>query len=294
MHSTQVDVVIVSFNSGPLLTDCVRSVLASDVTLRVILSDNGSSDGSVDATAKALAGDPRLRIQLHGANLGFAAAANAGLGLTVAPWILFLNPDCVLGEDTLRRMLAVVTQRPEVGLAGCLLRNPDGSEQRGCRRREPTPQRSLSRVLHFNHVVPHGVRLQGVDMIDEPVPRKPVAVDAISGAFMLARREAIDRVGPLDEGYFLHCEDLDWCRRFRDAGYTVLFVPQVRVVHHKGISSRGRQVRVEWHKHRGMLRYYAKFFSPVYPRPLSWLVHGLVWTRFGLLATMLALRGGRR
>ena len=93
-------------------------------------------------------------------------------------------------------------------------------------------------------------------------------VEAISGACMLVRRAALDDVGGLDEGYFLHCEDLDWCHRFRQAGWRVLFVPGVRVVHDKGVSSRARPVFVQWHLHRGMVRYYRKFLRDEYPSPL--------------------------
>ena len=95
----------------------------------------------------------------------------------------------------------------------------------------------------------------------------------------------METVGPLDEGYFLHCEDLDWCERFRQAGLKVLFVPDVSIRHAKGGSSRDRPVRVLWHKHRGMIRYYRKFFRDQYPLPVLWLVSAGVWLRFGLLAT---------
>jgi GT2 family glycosyltransferase len=107
---------------------------------------------------------------------------------------------------------------------------------------------------------------------------------------MFVRREALEKVGPLDEGYFLHCEDLDWCERFRRGGWKVLFVPDTTVVHDKGASSRGRPVRVLWHLHRGMVRYYRKFFRDEYPRPLFWLVLGAVWLRFGLLAGAVVVR----
>lgn len=289
-----ISIVIVAFNSGPLLADCVRAALASSVTVEVIVVDNGSVDGSLQALDALRGGESRLVLLRNGRNLGFAAAANRALDIARACWLLFLNPDCLIRPDTLERMLTIVADRQDVGIAGCMIRNPDGSEQAGCRRTEPTPLRSLSRVLHLNRLETGGGRLAGFDQTRQPLPTDPVPVDAISGAFMLVRRSALERVGPLDEGYFLHCEDLDWCRRFRDAGYTVLFVPGVEIVHHKGVSSRTRPVRVEWHKHRGMLRYYRKFFRDAYPRPLAWLVHAMVWARFGMKAVFLTLRRGLR
>lgn len=283
-------VIVVSHNSGAALVDCVGSVLDSTVAVRLLLSDNDSSDGSVDLVRSRWGSDDRLVIEENGANLGFSRACNRILHEASGEWLLFLNPDCFLEPDTLERMLAVVSNRPGVGMAGCLLRNPDGSEQAGCRRREPTPLRSLARVLRLPGFGLWGSRPADFDLVGTPIPSEPEPVEAISGAFMLVRRAALQQVGLLDEGFFLHCEDLDWCRRFRDAGHEVLFVPSVEVLHVKGVSSRARPVRVEWHKHRGMLRYYRKHFREQYPSPLMWVVWAAVWTRFGLLAAMLTLR----
>jgi GT2 family glycosyltransferase len=101
---------------------------------------------------------------------------------------------------------------------------------------------------------------------------------------MLVRRTAIDQVGLFDEGYFMHCEDLDWCMRFRLAGWRVVFVPDAVVTHEKGVSSRSRPVFVEWHKHRGMARYYRKFFASRYPLILMPFVMLAIWARFGAVA----------
>lgn len=101
---------------------------------------------------------------------------------------------------------------------------------------------------------------------------------------MFVRRAALEQVGPLDEGYFLHCEDLDWCMRFRQAGWKIMFVPDVAVIHFKGQSSKARPIRVLWHKHKGMIRFYQKFFRREYSWALMVLVAIAVWTRFSLLA----------
>jgi len=285
-------VIIVTFNSGETLSACVDAVLASTLPVEVLISDNASGDGSIAALRQRFAADLRLRVSVAERNRGFAAAANAVLDEARGQWLLFLNPDCIVRPDTLTRMLEVWAGESGIGLAGCLLRNPDGSEQRGSRRHEPTPLRSLGRVLRLGRYR-SGAAWSGFDLHEQPVPVEPVAVDAISGAFMLTDRAALSRVGPLDAGYFLHCEDLDWCRRFRDAGYRVVFVPQVEVVHYQGTSSRHRRVRVEWHKHRGMLRYYRKFFLSEYSWPMAVAVWLAVWIRFSALALFLGLRRGR-
>jgi len=162
----------------------------------------------------------------------------------------------------------------------CLIVNPDGSEQAGCRRMVPTPWRSMVRVLHLHRIIRNHPRFRSFTMADLPLPRAPEPVEAISGAFMFARREALATVGLMDENYFLHCEDLDWCMRFRQAGWKILFVPQVRVMHWKGLSTKANPMLCEYHKHCGMVRFYRKFFRHQYPGALMVLVVMAVWLRF--------------
>jgi hypothetical protein len=107
---------------------------------------------------------------------------------------------------------------------------------------------------------------------------------------MLVKREAMEDVGPWDEGYFLHCEDLDWCMRFRKKGWKILFAPDAKVIHHGGACSRSRPLFVEWHKHRGMIRFYRKFFRHQYPRSMWMLVAFGVWFRFVLVAGYYSVR----
>ncbi len=279
-------VITVNFNAGAHLATGARSVLASTAPVELLVVDNGSTDGSLDALQSAVGDDPRVRVLENGANLGFARANNRALAGAGGEWLLFLNPDCVIERDAIARMQASLQAHPRAGMAGGLLLNPDGTEQAGGRRERPTPGKAFVRAFGLGGVGRDFVRT------GDPLPPHPVEVDAISGAFMFVRRDAVEAVGPLDEDYFLHCEDLDWCERFRRAGFDVLFVPDVRVVHDKGVSSRGRPVRVLWHMHRGMVRYYRKFFRDEYPRSLFWLVLAGIWLRFGVLATVAAVRRG--
>jgi hypothetical protein len=273
---------IVNFNGGSLLTAAVRSVLASSVTVELLVADNGSTDGSLELLRRSVGSDARLRIIENHCNLGFARACNLLLTQARGDYLLALNPDALIQPDTLERMAQALQTHPNAGMAGCLIRNPDGSEQAGCRRAVPTPWRSLVRVLYLHRFFPRHRYFRGFVLARKPLPSGPVPVEAISGAFMLVRRQALKQVGPLDEGYFMHCEDLDWCMRFRQAGWQILFVPDVEVVHYKGTCSQGRPIFVEWHKHKGMVRFYRKFFRHQYPLPLMALVMVAVWTRFGL------------
>lgn len=285
-------VIIVNYNAGDLLADCVQAVLASAaVDLELIISDNGSGDRSLTRVRERAGRDPRLTILEHGANLGFARGNNLALAHTRAPYLLILNPDCIVAPDTLRQLLDFMEATPDAGMAGCVVRNPDGSEQRASRRRLPDPWIGLVYFLRLERLFPRLARGRRLVLNKEPLPDRPVPVEAVSGALMLVRRTALEAVGPLDEGYFLHCEDLDWFVRFRRSGWKLYLVPQVRVVHHQGGCSSGNPVAVEWHKHQGMTRFFRKFQFRAYPLPFSLLVIAGVWVHFGLF---LAAHGLRR
>ena len=278
MTCNTIATIIVNFNAGDLLGRCVSAALSCPRVMSIIISDNGSNDDSLNS----MDSDPRLQILGNGENLGFAAANNRALELLDADYILFLNPDAKVDNCVLVTMIEFMNEHSDVGMCGPLILNEDGTEQRGCRRDEPTPLSALKTLI--------GKREKGINKVGTTLPSHPIEVDAISGAFMFVRREALDDVGPMDEGYFLHCEDLDWCKRFRDKGWKVMFLPDVTVTHFKGGSSRGRPVRVEWHKHKGMARYYRKFYRDQYPRPLMWLVYTAIWGRFLLLAPILTVK----
>lgn len=285
-----VSVIIVSYNSGALLLRCVRSALASSVPVEVLVSDNGSTDGSLDVLTGELGAHAALRVLRNGRNLGFAAGCNVAIRQARGDYLLLLNPDALIESDTLAQAMAALKADAGAGMAGCLILNADGTEQAGCRRRVPLPGRAFAKAFRAGRWLPGAGRDGSIDMKGEPLPGGPVEVEAISGAFMLVERSALDAVGLLDEGYFLHCEDLDWCMRFREAGYRILFVPSVRIMHVKGTSSAGRPIRVEWHKHRGMLRFYRKFFLRHYSWPTALAVAGGVWLHFALTAARLVLR----
>jgi hypothetical protein len=282
--AVRVSVVIVNFNSREFVARAVRAVLASTLPVEVIVVDNCSTDFSLRRLRLEFGTDSRVRVIRNRCNLGFARACNAGMRVARGELLLFLNPDCIVGADAVARMVSRMDAYPRAGIAGCTVRNPDGSEQAGSRRVVPTPWRSAVRVLRLNSIFPNHPRFNSFCQVRAPLPTQPVFAEAISGAFMLVRRAALEQVGPLDKRYFLHCEDLDWCLRFRQNGWQVLFVPDVDVLHYRGACSADTPFAVLWHKHKGMLRFYNKFFRHQYPLPLMALVVPSVWIRFGLLA----------
>ena len=180
-------------------------------------------------------------------------------------------------------------------MAGPLLLNADGTEQAGGRRVIPTPETAFSRMfglLPLRRVFPGLVR--DYAQHEEPLPDGPIDVEAISGACMLVSRAAVDRVGFFDEGYFLHCEDLDWCVRFHQSGYRIVFVPDAKVMHAKGVSSASHPFATEYYKHRGMVRFYRKFLRDKYSPILFYAILASVWVRYGMVASVLFFSPSKR
>lgn len=271
--------VVVNFNSGSFLKDCIKSVLHQVDEALVI--DNASTDNSLEQLITFFKNEPQLIIVRNLVNKGFASACNQGVRQAKGDRILFLNPDCLLESNAVSEMLKVLDSDDTVGMVGGLLLNADGTEQGGGRRSVPTPWRSFVRAFGLHRFYKRWPKLfDDFDLRNLPLPSGPETVEAISGACMMVKREAIDDIGLWDEAYFLHCEDLDWCMRFRKNGRKVMFVPSARVFHAFRACSKSRPIFVEWHKHKGMIRFYGKFFHHQYPGILFWIVRAGVWLRF--------------
>jgi N-acetylglucosaminyl-diphospho-decaprenol L-rhamnosyltransferase len=273
-------VIIVAADSGATLEACVECVLASTASFELIIADNASTDGAIERLQQRFATDGRLRILPNKTNLGFGPACNLAVRQARGDAVFFLNPDCFIEADSIARIGDLASQQSDVGLIGVCICEPDGRPARAIRRRDPLLRRALmsfSGLSRWEHRWP---ALQGVEM---PLPgsAKNVSVEnveAVSGALMFLPREVFEKIGGFDPEYFLHCEDLDLCRRVRDAGYRVLFAGELRVIHRQGSSSRHRLVFVACHKHRGMWRWFHKF-DPAARNPI---LRAIVW--FGIWA----------
>lgn len=281
-YQVPITALIVNYNAGELLVDCALAL--STQVGQIIVVDNASTDTSLARLNDAFLNDRRLNIISLQKNVGFAAGCNLGMREAISPYILFINPDSLISPGAVERLKQVIESDPQIGMVGGRLLNPDGSEQGGSRRAMPTPWRAFVRATGLHRFAPcFPALLFDFHLHRQPLPNHPIEVEAISGALMLVRRQAIDVVGNWDEGYFLHCEDLDWCMRFRQKNWKILFVPDVSVLHFQGACSHARPFFVAWHKHRGMLRFYRKFFLNRYPVVLTWLVATGVWMRFGMV-----------
>ncbi len=243
--------VIVNYRAGPLLTECVRTVLgdasAGDVELVVV--DNGSDDGSVGALQRAF---PDVQVVTSPGNVGYARAANLGIAATRAPVVAVLNADLTMEPGTAKALLARFDQEPAVGACGPRVRNTDGTDY-------PSARRSPSVPL----AVAHG--LLGLWWPSNPFttryrqlnadPSRPRSVDWVSGAAIWLRRSALDVVGGWDERYFMYMEDLDLCWRLRAAGFDVAYEPAGAVTHVQGASTSQVPYRMLVQHHRSAWRF---------------------------------------
>jgi GT2 family glycosyltransferase len=282
-----VSVVIVNYNAGSLLLECLKLCLPQ--VGHVVVVDNASSDSSIDLVEIHFRGSSKLQVISNEFNLGFAAACNQGAEVCLGDFVLFLNPDCMADAGSIGLLREALLSDLYAGMSGGLLLDSDGREQQGGRRYVPTPWRSLVRVLHLEALDQRWPKLfQNFNLYKQPLPKTTVTLEAISGACTMVKREAMRDVGPWDEGYFLHCEDLDLCMRYRQKAWSILFVPSAQFTHFQGACSRSRPIFVEWHKHRGMMRFYGKFFRHQYPGLLMLLVGIGVWLRFASIACIIS------
>ncbi|UXI67773.1 glycosyltransferase [Tahibacter amnicola] len=284
-------VIVVAANSGPGLLDCVRRALDSDTPVELLISDNASRDGSVDALRRQWAGDARVRILDNGANLGFGAGANRAAAQAQGDALVILNPDCYVDPPTFAAVRRVASAHANAGIVGVRIVDALGNDEPASIRRDPTLRRSLMTLTGLSRRESESARYEGVNaVVDSARANATFEVEAISGAFMYLPRRAFDAVGGFDEGYFLHCEDLDLCRRLRDSGHRVLYAGEIRLEHGKGGSSHGRPVFVAWHKHRGMWRWFRRF-DPAARNPLVAVLVGVgLWARFAAQLPRLILR----
>ncbi len=278
-------IIIVNYNAGNWLKRSINSALKFSAGA-VSIVDNASTDSSVE-NVQAEIQDSRLQWHLNSDNLGFAAANNQVLKQVESEFAILMNPDCELNGNSIQPILDAMDGDLDIGLASGRICNEDGTMQATCRRNFPTPWSAFVRLLKLNKVFPNSSKFadfdsSDVDWNDLSDSRDVESVEAISGAFMVARMSAVDQVGLLDEAYFMHCEDLDWCKRFELSGYKVAFVPGAKLVHAKGVSSRSRPIRVLYTLHKGMNRFYDKFYKNEYSLVIRLIV------KLGIVASFFA------
>ncbi|CRX68437.1 unnamed protein product [Stenotrophomonas maltophilia] len=270
--------IVVTYQSGSTIDACLSRLRQAQDIAEIRVIDNGSLDGTLDIVQRHASHDPRVRFVGNPDNPGFAAANNQGVADSHSPWLAFINPDLMIEPDTLTELRS----RGEV-LGDCLLGveqvDEHGHADEAVRRRDPD-------FLLMLRSPGKGSKLA--------VPRDPhqavQPVPALSGALLMMPRTLFERIGGWDAGYRLHAEDLDLCRRAREAGAVVAIANDLQVTHVRGVSSRSRPFFVEWHKHRGLWRYFQKFEARQRSLPVRVAVWAAIWAHAAMLVPRLLRR----
>jgi hypothetical protein len=242
--------------------------------------DNDSGDGTPELVEREA---PPTRVVRTGANLGYAKAVNRGLAETTGRYALVSNPDCVWQPGAVDALVAWLEAHPRCAIAAPRIRNTDGSLEFSARSYPDHFAFLFNRYSLLSRLFPRNPWTRRYLLLDWD-HASPRSVDWVSGAAMLVRREAVAGVGGMDEAFFMFNEDVDWCRRMNQAGWSVDYVPAAEAVHHVGTSKGGGSDRVILERHKGMIHYFRKHHPA--PAPLDWLAATLIMARARLLVAL--------
>jgi N-acetylglucosaminyl-diphospho-decaprenol L-rhamnosyltransferase len=257
---TDLWVSVVSYRTRELLHDCLEAFASERATLdlEVTVVDNASGDGSPEMVEAQF---PWVHVVRNARNVGFGSAHNQAFRSAHARYVLALNSDAAPSPGALRTLVDFLDAHPDVAVAGPMLRYPDGRVQ-SSRRRFPTVATLFLESTQLQRFWPDNAVLRRY-YVAERADTEPQEVDWLVGACLCVRQSAIDQVGLFDESIFLYSEEIDWCRRFRNAGWRIAYVPEAEVVHLEGASSRTDPAFRDREFQAGKLRYTAKWHGPL-------------------------------
>lgn len=255
----QLSIIIVNYNVKEFLANLFDTLYKAleGIEAEIIVVDNDSHDGSQEYIKQY---HPRVTLIESRENLGFSKANNLGLKIAKGRYLLLLNPDTLVREDTFRAMMDAMDKDDTIGMAGCKILNPDGTLQLACRRSFPGPWVSFCRITGLSSLFPNSKLFARYNLtyLDE---NDSYEVDAISGSFMMLKREVYEKIGGLDESYFMYGEDLDWCFRVQKAGFKVYYIHNTQIIHYKGESTKRSNIDETRHFYNAMHLFVKKNLS---------------------------------
>lgn len=278
-----VSVVIVSYHTGPILFHAVTSVMEQSKVCQVIVVDNGNPESDLNELTRRFGSDHRFVLLTGHGNIGFSKGCNLGVSHACAEILLLLNPDCVVPRSGITALLKIAIGLDGEWMLSPRLVNPDRTEQLGARREILTPWIAFIEGFRLYKIAPNHPYFKRFNHHDRPRPDNTQEVPVASGACLMLSRTAYKSIGGMDESFFFHVEDIDFCLRFRKAGGKIYYCPQTSFVHALGTSEVSRTY-VEWHKSIGLARYFRLHFSGVYPPGFTGFVIVSIFVRFALIS----------
>ncbi len=271
--------VIVNYRSREALRRCLAALEAEGAGLahEIVVVDNDPGDDAFAPLAREFRQARGIR---NHENVGYARAINQGIAATSGEFVLAMNPDCVLERGSLAALIGYLRAHPRAGVVGPMILDSDGSLQYSARSFPDHLTFLFNRYSLLTRLFPRN-RFSRRYLLSDWDHASVREVDWLSGACLMVRRAAIAQVGPMDEAYFMFNEDVDWCRRMRLGGWAVVYVPDARVVHQIGASSKRVSAKVIVGRHLGMIHYFHKF-HPSHPL-MTFLADTLILARAGLM-----------
>ena len=269
-ESQLISVIIVNYNVRDFLEQSLLSIKRAlqDISSEIIVVDNASVDGSVQMLKERF---PEVHLIESKTNVGFSAGNNLALKKARGTFFVLINPDTVVQENTFHHLLEFFQANPDASAATCKILNPDGTFSIDCRHSIPTPATAFWKLIGLNRLFPKS-RIFGrynLTYLDENEINE---VEAISGSFMMIRREMVEKVGLLDETFFMYCEDIDYCHRINQAGGKIYYVPDSQIIHYKGESTKKNNLDYVVTFNRSLYKFYQKHYQKKYIYPFRWLI----------------------
>jgi len=253
-------VIIVNYNVKDLLRKCLQSVFdfQKDLSFEVMVIDNDSEDRSTSMVRGTF---PHARLFENKRNLGFSAACNQGIRKSRGQYILLLNPDTEFTSGGIGKMIEFMDAHPQVGICGPQMIDPQGKIHFSCRSFPSYLTAISSGQSILNRLFPHNPLSRKYLLKDQNRSQKK-EVDWVSGSCLLTKREVVERIGLLDELFFMYVEDVDFCYRTKKAGFLIYYFPEVMIIHHIGKSTEKRKLLMKVEHHRSMYHFYRKHHHP--------------------------------
>lgn len=269
MNITEVSVVVVNWNTQDILCDCLRSIYeqGGEIDLEVIVIDNASTDGSVEMLKKDF---PQVTLIENSKNRGFAAANNQGIDISKGRYVLLLNSDTVVLDDAIAKTAAFADSHPEAAVVGCRVLNPDRTLQPTCFM-FPSILNMLLSSTYLYKLFPKS-KFFGRERMTWWNRNDIREVDVVTGCFMLVRQDVIKKVGSMDEQFFMYGEETDWCYRFKQAGWKILFTPFAEIIHLGGQSAKKKAVTMIVQIRKSILQFMKKHHGPLVYRTACLLI----------------------
>ena len=271
MGKTTLSIIIVNYNAGNYLENCLKSVYAEtkQIPFDIWVVDNNSEDASVSIIRQNF---PQVNLIENKENTGFAIANNQAIGKCTGDYILLLNPDTLILENAIEKTVKFMDENPQTGIAGCKVLNEDGTLQLACRRSIPAPGVAFFRLTGLSRLFPNnkGMAKYNLTYLD---PDEANEVDAVSGAFLMIRRTVVDKIGGLDERFFMYGEELDWCLRTNKAGWKVMYYPEGQITHYKGECSKSNCRKAAFEFYRSMYLFHKKHFADNYNPIINMIIY---------------------